>query len=161
MTRLVLTRDIATVRVGLTARAAAEGRETTLIGPARAGDIAVNVVLPHVHARGRVTRDAALSRAALHLYRSWPALQDNEVTREMEARLAEARLSAPGSQGDALDPHEAAQQLRSARRQQGLMELYDRLFVRGASTVPRRRSRHAAATRTVPSGVASRSATKG
>jgi hypothetical protein len=79
------------------------------IGPGRAGDMAVNVVLPFLSAWATEQRDAALAERSLGMYRRMPALQENEVTREMR-RL----LGAPARRFEAW----------SARRQQGLMHLY-------------------------------------
>lgn len=80
-----------------------------LVGRGRAGDAAVNVVLPFFHARGRLRRDASLRDASLKLYRDSPPLQENELTREMQYLILP-----PGWKGLAC----------SAGRQQGLIHLY-------------------------------------
>ena len=92
------------------------------VGVARARDVLVNVALPFLHAYG-VAGNAgqgsggggALVGAALEAYAGAPKLQENEITREMRRLCgidAGARLT--------------------ARRQQGLMQLY-RTGVMGAN----------------------------
>lgn len=114
----VMTGQVAEVRAGLVAKEPASGE--TLIGSGRAGDIAVNVFLPLVHAWGRLGDRPEAARAALRLYRAWPPLQENEVTREMTERLA----ALPSARGSPIRG-------TTARRQQGMMELYSRLFEKG------------------------------
>jgi hypothetical protein len=105
---------------GLVDRVSSDGRQVLVrdltmrpfIGVGRARDMAVNVVLPFVHAWSGVARRPDSRARSLELYRAFPALEDNEVTREMK------RLLFPGR-----DDVEA----RGARRQQGLIHLYGRL----------------------------------
>ncbi len=80
-----------------------------LIGSGRAGEVAVNVVLPFLHALGQASDDTRLSERALALYRRYPPTAPNRVTREMVRQLG----------GDA-----GAAQARTACRQQGLIHLY-------------------------------------
>jgi hypothetical protein len=80
------------------------------VGSGRAADVAVNVVLPFLHAYGSHRLKQGVADAALDLYRSFPALLDNEITREMK-RL----LRRPGPE---------AAEVTTARRQQGLIRLY-------------------------------------
>ena len=69
----------------------------------------MNVVLPFARAWGNRSGDAGLSAAALALYRAWPPLQENAVTRRRPGCWAAARTSA------------------TARgRQQGLIRVYKR-----------------------------------
>lgn len=82
-----------------------------LIGAGRAGEMAVNVLLPFCAAWGLATRDRGLRNAAATLYRQWPALPENEITREVATRLAQ------GGGAGGLGPP-------SARRQQGMLHLY-------------------------------------
>ena len=89
--------------------------ERPFIGRGRAGDMAVNVVLPFLHAYGGVTRTPALAKASSELYRVFPKLEENEITREMRRLL--------GRESD-------ISQVTTARRQQGLAHLYKGL-VRG------------------------------
>ena len=79
------------------------------VGHGRAADVVVNVVLPFLHAYGRHGLNQGVADAALDLYRSFPALSDNEITREMK------RLLRPGPE---------AVEVTTARRQQGLIRLY-------------------------------------
>ena len=73
------------------------------IGAARARDLAVNVVLPLLHAL-----DGESDSPYLALYRRFPKLQGNEVGREMEQQLF---------------PGESRSEVNTARRQQGLLHL--------------------------------------
>ena len=77
--------------------------------------MAVNVLLPFCSAWGSATGDRQLPRVALALYRRWPALPENEITREVRARLY-----GPGP------VRESPQRTMSARRQQGMIHLYRR-----------------------------------
>ena len=85
-----------------------EGKGAAPVGVGRARDLAVNVVLPFCHAwsGGDSTTDA------LALYRKFPKLQANEITREMAEQLM---------------PTEWAGVVNSARRQQGLIHLHRQL----------------------------------
>ena len=86
-----------------------QGRgQVALLGRARAREIAVNVVLPFACARARRGRRLDLSRAACRLYRSYPAPEDNLITREMTLKLMSR---------DSFPPW------RTACRQQGLIHL--------------------------------------
>lgn len=84
--------------------AAAPGEKTAYIGPARARDLAVNVVLPFCHS---LTAAETGKSPALTLYHAFGKLQDNEITRETASRL-----SLP------------ANTATTARRQQGLLHLH-------------------------------------
>ena len=76
-------RDATALRNALTV---VESR-VTLIGKGRALDMAVNVVLPLLHAWGLLRGDRALADSCLCLYRKAPRLAENEITREMAALL--------------------------------------------------------------------------
>ena len=76
------------------------------IGEGRAREIAVNVVLPFMHAWGGISRDRELRTASMEILRNMPGLPDNEIAREMK------RLLPPDVD------------TRGARRQQGLIHLY-------------------------------------
>ncbi|MDE2778088.1 MAG: DUF2851 family protein [Chloroflexota bacterium] len=78
------------------------------IGADRARDMAVNVALPFLHALSGDAEDST----ALALYRKFPRLQPNEITREMADQL--------------LHPDWAAL-VTTARRQQGLIHLHRQL----------------------------------
>ena len=79
------------------------------IGSGRAREIAVNVALPFIHARAVLGGDADSARLPVELYRSFPGLPDNGITREMKR---------------VLDPENEALDLAGARRHQGLIHLY-------------------------------------
>lgn len=99
-------------------------REGNLIGSARARDMAVNCVLPFLHALGRMSDDYPLAEAALELYRRFPKLQGNEITKEMWHRLFAPLRNAhstnpPYSEAKGWEPL-----VCNARRQQGLLHLH-------------------------------------
>jgi len=79
-----------------------------LVGPGRARDLAVNAVLPFVHAWAEVKGRGPGADAALAAYHLYPRLPDNELYREMAEQLF------PPSWRGVAD---------SARRQQGLLHL--------------------------------------
>ena len=99
----------------------------TYIGRGRAGEAAVNAVLPFLAAWGGLRGDRELGRACRALYRAWPPLPGNEVAAEAADRLVPGVLQLP------LDGMEKpGRELRGARRQQGLHHLY-RAAVEGPS----------------------------
>lgn len=77
----------------------------TLIGWGRAREMVVNILLPFSFAWG----EKELGEHALALYRSYPLLEENQITREMSRQLF-------GDFGYGV--------VNSARRQQGLIHLY-------------------------------------
>ncbi len=79
------------------------------VGPGRAGDVAVNAVLPFALALAEERGDPGLARRCLDVYRAFPRLADNEVTREMARLLGKEQVSAL---------------VGGARRQQGLIHMY-------------------------------------
>ncbi len=93
---------------GLTVKGEGSG-PWALIGKARAGDTAVNGLLPFFHSLGTLRGDGELRRRCLELYQSYPRLQHNEITKEMAQRLL---------------THEAFREVNSARRQQGLIHMH-------------------------------------
>ncbi len=98
----------ARLAAALTVKAEA-GKGAALVGSDRARDLAVNVVLPFCHA---LPADGSAETAALAIYRKFPKLQANEITREMEEQLI-----SPDWRGV----------VNSARRQQGLIHLHRQL----------------------------------
>jgi len=76
----------------------------TLIGPGRAREMVVNVLLPFSFAWA----DGQLRDHALELYRNYPPLEENQITRQMSRQLLV---------GFAV--------VNSATRQQGLIHLYN------------------------------------
>ena len=103
----------------LTVKDAAAGK-SALIGATRARDVAVNVVLPFLHAQRTLAGDPRGAEAMLALYRSYGPLSDNEITRELAAALQESAW-----------PRVAD----NARRQQGLIHL-QRLLSGATPTAP-------------------------
>ncbi len=87
--------------------------QPALIGKDRAGDLAVNVVLPFFHALERVHPGGVPSGDPLAFYRRFAKLQDNELIREMKEQLFDP------SWGESF----SSQIVSSARRQQGLLRL--------------------------------------
>jgi len=79
------------------------------VGAGRAREISVNAVLPFIHAWAGVTRQQSLQRSCLELYRGFPSLADNEITREMRRVLSLEKGSV---------------EARGARRHQGLIQIY-------------------------------------
>ena len=61
--------------------------QPALVGPARAADIVVNVLLPLLSAWGLVTGNRDLSEAAREVYATHPALASNWITREVGRRI--------------------------------------------------------------------------
>ena len=98
----------------------------TYVGRGRAGEAAVNAVLPFLVAWSGVQGDRELGRACRALYRAWPPLPGNEIAAEAASRLVPAVMQLPLV---------GAEEMRGARRQQGLHHLY-RAAVEGP---PRRR----------------------
>jgi hypothetical protein len=80
-----------------------------LVGAGRAGEVAVNVLLPFCYALGQATSDRTLSERALAVYRRYPSGPPNRVVREMAVQVG-------GADGPRL--------ARGACRQQGLIHLY-------------------------------------
>ena len=98
-----------------------EGRVGALVGQGRARDLAVNVVLPFLHALSDAQQghrygnrsDGHSDGPHLALYRKFGKLQENEVTREVAEQLL------PAGWRDTVN---------SARRQQGLLHLHHLVF---------------------------------
>ena len=85
-----------------------EGKGAAMVGADRARDLAVNVSLPFCHSLAVSDTDTP----ALAIYKKFPKLQANEITREMAEQLL---------------PTEWAGVVNSARRQQGLIHLHRQL----------------------------------
>jgi hypothetical protein len=81
----------------------------SLIGRGRARDIIVNIVLPFAFAWAQLNSQPELGEHALGLYRCYPKLAENEITREMAGLLW-------GGNSPKL--------VHSAQRQQGLLHLF-------------------------------------
>lgn len=83
--------------------------EAALIGPARASEIAVNIVLPWAAATGQVQGDIRLAAQARRMYEAWPGLAGNSIAAMMRGLWS---------------AHGAALPLRSARRHQALLHVW-------------------------------------
>jgi len=86
----------------------AGARGAPLIGRGRAAEITVNVALPFAWAWGQTHRQPELAKQALELYRSYPRLAENQLTRLMKELLFPRGGPWP----------------KSACQQQGLLHLY-------------------------------------
>jgi len=58
-----------------------------LLGQSKAGEIAVNVILPFAFSWGELTDEPGLSEGAMGLYHSYPSLAGNCLTQHMEEQL--------------------------------------------------------------------------
>ena len=87
-----------------------EDGKRSLIGRGRAAEIVVNAVLPGMCAAARLNGDRKLESAAMDLYRNFPALPENSITREAKLMFAPESRERTGAYG--------------AREQQGLIYLY-------------------------------------
>ena len=88
------------------------GGENAWVGQARARDLAVNVVLPFLHALGGRPEGRPSGRDCLAIYQRFGNLQENELTREMADQLVDPAWSGV---------------VTTARRQQGLLHLHSLL----------------------------------
>lgn len=86
----------------------------TLLGRWRAADIAVNVLLPFVLAWGKLNSQPRVEGKTFELYRGYPKLAANTVERHMTKQLG---LN--------------SSLVNSARRQQGLIHVYNTLCTQG------------------------------
>ncbi len=121
---LVSTHEVASVKSALTV-AEPKVEAEKLIGSSRAADLAVNVVLPFVHAWGIITKMTALPDSALSLYRTWPPLQENAITRETLRVISSLPRAQPWTRNslteeDVGETNEPKSK-KTARRQQGLI----------------------------------------
>jgi hypothetical protein len=64
-----------------------------LLGQSKAGEIAVNVILPFTSSWGELTDEPGLSDRAVGLYRSYPRLAENCLTQHMRKQLVLERYS--------------------------------------------------------------------
>ena len=90
------------------------------VGESRARDMVVNAALPFLHAVAGAARSRERQSACLRMYAAHPKLSENEITREAARML----------------PGWGRRAVRGARRQQGLMLLYERMTApRGPSRI--------------------------
>ena len=60
---------------------------SVLLGNSKAGEIAVNVILPFAFSWGELANEATLTEKAMELYRNYPKLAENCITRHMTKQL--------------------------------------------------------------------------
>jgi hypothetical protein len=60
---------------------------SALLGNSKAGEIAVNVLLPFAFSWGELTNEAKLTQKAMELYYNYPKLAENCITRHMTKQL--------------------------------------------------------------------------
>jgi hypothetical protein len=60
---------------------------SALLGNSKAGEIAVNVILPFAFSWGELANEAKLTENAIELYRNYPRLAENCITRHMAQQL--------------------------------------------------------------------------
>jgi len=60
---------------------------SALLGNSKAGEMAVNVILPFAFSWGELTNEAKLAENAVELYRNYPKLAENCITRHMKKQL--------------------------------------------------------------------------
>jgi len=58
-----------------------------LLGNSKAGEIAVNVILPFALSWGELANEAKLTENAIELYHNYPKLAENCITRHMANQL--------------------------------------------------------------------------
>jgi hypothetical protein len=61
---------------------------SALLGNSKAGEIAVNVVLPFVFSWGKTFNEPELTERAMELYNSYPKLPEHEITRQMTKQFS-------------------------------------------------------------------------
>ncbi len=66
---------------------------SALLGNSKAGEIAVNVILPFTFSWGELAKEAKLTENAMELYRNYPKLAENCITRHMTKQLCLEELS--------------------------------------------------------------------
>jgi hypothetical protein len=66
---------------------------SALLGSSKAGEIVVNVILPFAFARGEQANGPELMNKAMELYRSYPKLAENAITRHMTNQLCLGDIS--------------------------------------------------------------------
>jgi hypothetical protein len=93
---------------------ASRTKSPTLLGSGRASDITINVLLPFTFAWSKLTPLPGLKKKALALYRRYPRLAVNTIERHMKNQLGISNSL-----------------VNSARRQQGLIHIYNTLCTQG------------------------------
>jgi len=93
-------------------------KTVTLVGKERARDIVINIILPVVFAYSLEIEDSQLKNNMLQLYRSYPKVTSNSITKKMSVQLFE-------------ETKIANQKINTAARQQGLIHLHKLYCHRG------------------------------
>ena len=62
-------------------------KTSALLGRSKAGEIIVNVILPFTLSWGKMTNDLILVKKAIELYKHYPKLTENQITRHMVGQL--------------------------------------------------------------------------
>lgn len=60
---------------------------SALLGNSKAREILINAVLPFFVARGQIANESDLTKKAMSIYRGYPKLAENEITRHMARQL--------------------------------------------------------------------------
>lgn len=68
-------------------------RISALLGNSKAGEIAVNVILPFAFSWGKMFNEPEVMKKTIELYNSYPKLAENEITRHMAKQLCLKELS--------------------------------------------------------------------
>jgi hypothetical protein len=63
-------------------------RTSALLGKSKASEIVVNVILPFAFSWGEMTGEPGLKEKAIQLYKHYPKLAENEITRHMAGQLS-------------------------------------------------------------------------
>ncbi len=82
-------------------------RTSAILGPGKAREIVINVLLPFAYAWGKLVREPGITSRAIALYRDYPGMASNEITRHMMVQLGLERSP-----------------LLGACRQQGLIHIF-------------------------------------
>lgn len=94
------------------------GRTSALLGNSKAREVVTNVILPFAFSWGKTANEQELAESALGLYRNYPRLAENYLTRHMARQLClEQRLDL------------------TARRQQGLLHIFRHYCCQGRCSV--------------------------
>ena len=100
------------------------GKPCAPIGRGRARDMAVNCVLPFLHALAQLRDDAELSQLSLEVYREFPKLQENELTREMRRRLIDSIFWGGPSGGEPCSSHAWTRSSTTLEGSKGFVHLH-------------------------------------
>ena len=108
-----------------------------VVGRGRARDMAVNCVLPFLHALAQLRGNRRVEAAAFEVFQEFPKLQENELTREMSRQLFDPLSRKTLDDAGSIPPSNDrswARFVRNARRQQGLLHLHHLLASPGIAS---------------------------